>query len=73
MINSFLKQNASSKALKQIRRTSDGSQRFELEDIKFTTLVNLLNKLETNAISYNNLQIKKTKEDGIVDAIMIIQ
>ncbi len=73
LINSFLKQNSSSNTLKQIRTTNDGSQRFELEDITFTTLVNLLNQLESNDINYNNLQIKKTKENGIVDAIMTIQ
>lgn len=73
LINNFLKKNSASKTLKQIRTTSDGSQRFELEDINFTTFVQLLNALEENAIAYNSLQIKKTTTTGAVDAIMTIQ
>lgn len=72
LINNFLSQNSASKSLKQIRTMNDGARRFEIEDIDFTTLVKLLNSLELNSISYNSLQIKKTKKDGVVDAVMTI-
>jgi len=73
LINSFLRENSSSKSLKQIRSTNDGSQRFELEAINFTIFAQLLKKLETNSINYKSLQIKKTKTSGTVDATLTIQ
>ena len=68
IVSGFLKQKNASKALKQIRTTNDGSQRFELEDINFTTVVQLLSFLDEKTLAYSNLQIKKTKSNGIVDA-----
>ena len=68
VVSGFLKQKNASKALKQIRTTNDGSQRFELEDINFTTVVQLLSFLDAKSLTYSNLQIKKTKLNGVVDA-----
>lgn len=73
LINNFLKQNSSSKSLKQIRTTSDGSQRYEFEEIEFSIFIRLLDQLEKNSVSYKSLQIKKTKKNGIVDAILTAQ
>ena len=73
VVSGFLKQKNASKALKQIRTTNDGSQRFELENINFTTIVELLSYLDEKSITYNNLQIKKTKSNGVVDATLTMQ
>jgi len=73
LINNFLKQNSSSGALKQIRTTNDGSKRYELEEISFTNLIKLLSVLEKSNMSYQNLQIKKTKKTGMIDAVIIIK
>ena len=68
IVSTFLKQNNASKTLKQIRTTNDGSQRFEIEGIEFTILVQLLSSLDEKSLNYSNLQIKKTKLSGLVDA-----
>ena len=72
-VSGFLKQKNASRALKQIRTTNDGSQRFELEDINFTTLVQLINFLDEKSLAYSNLQIRKTKLNGVVDATITMQ
>ncbi len=68
IVSTFLKQKNASKTLKQIRTTNDGSQRFEIEGIEFTILVQLLSSLDEKSLNYSNLQIKKTKLNGVVDA-----
>ena len=70
IVSAFLKQKNASKTLKQIRTTNDGAQRFEIEGIEFTILVQLLSSLDEKSLNYSNLQIKKTKLSGVVDATL---
>ena len=72
IISDFLKQNNSSDLLKQIRTTSKGEQRFEIEDIQFDQLVELLAKLEKNGTNFTSLQIKNRNTSGVVNAVLTV-
>jgi type II secretory pathway component PulM len=72
VISDFLKQNNTSDLLKQIRTTSKGEQRFEIEDIRFDQLVELLAKLESNGTNFTSLQIKNRNTSGVVNAVLTV-
>ena len=72
IISVFLKQNNTSDLLKQIRTTSKGEQRFEIEDIQFDQLVELLAKLEKNGTNFTSLQIKNRNTNGVVNAVLTV-
>ena len=72
IINNFLKKNNIAEQLKQIRTTSNGEQRFEIEKIQFNHSLELLNLLENNGSAYSSLQLKKQKSPGIVNLVITI-
>lgn len=72
VINDFLKKTQNAGKLKQIRTTSKGEKRFEIEDIRFDQLVELLNQLENNGSAYSSLQIKNRKTVGLVNVVMTL-
>jgi len=72
VVTNFLKQNSISQKLKQIRTTSKGEQRFELEDIEFSKGVELLGLLDKNGTKYSSVQIKDRKKPGLVNLVIVI-
>jgi len=71
VINDFLRRNNSSDKLKNIRSTSSGEQRYEIENIEFNIFLDLLVELETNGSKHSKLQLKENKVTGTVNAILV--
>jgi type II secretory pathway component PulM len=72
IINGHLKDKAITDKLKQIRTTSSGEKRFEIENIQFDEIVDLLNALKSNGSYYSSLQIKDHKNPGVVNIVMTL-